>query len=512
MRVIEKARKGGNSMYVISKEGLSVVKIAFHEEDEAKKGFLVWADGKRVIVEPGMEEKGIALKFVGFPEKAGQFQTDLSAAPSLVGWLKEGDNKDNMRKFLENLLNCQSPAYLGKLLGWMMACHYRALFHEAHTQFPMLHINGAAGAGKTQMTRLIANLHYYNAEPKMLTPTSTIFAVTQAVSSSSSIPLILDEFKPGEMLPAVYDKFKLMLRDAYNSRTVEKGGGTRENSDYRSVHRTQLSAPICFIAEAAESESALMERVVLLTLVKPPVIRAQAYFAKFSAAVSNKEMLGILGHYCSAQIVKRMSVKKLEEEFLPIYNETRKELMLQDGEQESLTAEELTKKSGAKERTVYNYAVCKYGLYKLESLIRGIYGEKFAPVFQEMQDTMCSTVADIQDQTLPEWLKVLNTFADMSKVDPMLPYHLVEGKDFVFVDYGGKNCIELYIRACYFKYRAYSAASRTKPLFPSESAFVHALNNLPALVSKGVSMALETPGGSHILDLDELRSSGFMAP
>jgi len=511
MRIVEKARKEGNSMYVIAKEGLSVVKIAFHEDEAAKQGFLVWADRQQVIVEPGMEEKGMALKFVGFPEKAGQFQTDLSSAPALTSWIKEDNNKEAMREFLQNLLHCQSPAYLGKLLGWTMACHYRALFHEAHGKFPMLHINGAAGSGKTEMTKLFANLHYYTVEPKMLTPTSTIFAVTQAVAGSASIPLVLDEFKPSEMLPATYDKFKLILRDAYNCRVVERGGGTRENADYRSVHKTQLSAPICFIAEAAESESALMERVVLLTLVKPPVVRAQAYLAKFMAAVGNRSMLGILGHYCSAQIVKRMTVKSMSEEFLPLYNKTRSELMLQAGEV-NLSAEELAKKSGAKERTVYNYAVCKYGLFKLQNLIRGLYGSEFDSVFDDMQSTMCSTVEDIQAQTVPEWLKVLNTFADMSRVDPMLNYHLVEGRDYAFVSSGGMNCIELYVRACYFKYRAYSAASRSKPLFPSESAFGHALNSLPALVSKGHSIDLETPGGSHIFDLEELRSAGFLTP
>lgn len=856
MRIVEKARKEGKSMYVIAKEGLSVVKIPFHEDDQAKQGFLVWADNKQVIVEPSMADKGMALKFVGFPEKAGQFQTDLSSAPNLVRWLAEDQNKDQLRSFLNNLLYCQSPAYLGKLLGWTMACHYRAMFHEAYGKFPMLHINGAAGAGKcfakdtlilmsdgttkpvqdvqvgdrllgpdgtprnvlslgrgreamyrvdqckgdsytvneshiltlkvgglkplrltlrgetstysagdivnitvkdylasntkvksglkgwksgelefptekeelaldsywlgawigdgksagpmlckpdtalarwwvhhaeskghvvtegnsgtcktwgianpdgpnlftaglrkynlignkhipweyktssresrlkmlaglidsdgtvnnagyrfdtvnpslaedvafiarslgiratvnkdvyfsnmmqgehtmyhvnltgdvakvptldkkaqtrmskvnptlmgitvspvgvgdyygfeidgdrlllggdftayhnTEMTKLFANLHYYTVEPKMLTPTSTLFAVTQAVAGSASVPLVLDEFKPAEMLPAVYDKFKLVLRDAYNSRVVERGGGTRESADYRSVHRTQLSAPICFIAEAAESESALMERVVLLTLVKPPVIRAQEYFSKFTAAVGDRAMLGIIGHYCSAQIVNRMTVKTMAEEFLPIYNQTRRELMLQ-ADDENLTPEEFAKRSGAKERTVFNYSVCKYGLVKLQNLIRGIYGNEFDKVFGEMLETVCSTVEEIQAQTVPEWLKVLNTFADMTLVEPLSPYFLIEGKDYAYTTVNGKNCIELYARACYFKYRAYCAASRSKPLFPSESAFTHALGNLSSLVSKGVSYKLDAPGGSVTLDLAELRSSGFMAP
>jgi len=851
MRVVEKANKSGKSMYVIAKEGLSVVKIPFHENDQAKRGFLVWADSERVIVEPLMEDAGLALRFVGFPEKSGQFQTDLSSAPNLAIWLKEGDNKEEMRKFLKNLLYCQSPSYLSKLLGWMMACHYRALFHETHKQFPLLHINGAAGAGKcfardtsilmadgtrkpvqdvvvgdtllgpdgkvrnvlslgrgreemfkvsqlngdsytvnkshilslkgsetkprrladgqtfakgvvnvtvkdylasnksaqkslkgwkpeaisftaecplpvsaywlgswigdgkssgpmlckpsttqvykwwkeyaaskghettagnsgtcdtlgivrgqegnyfmdtlrslnlvgnkhipagfltaavsdrlellaglidtdgtvnnagyrfdtldeklasdvefvsrsvglkasksssssksnfkragcmwhvyisgnveaiptkdkkaatrknqcdslvtgvalesvgegdyygfeidgdrlfllgdftvahnTQMTALFSKLHYYAVEPKMLTPTSTVFAVGQAVSASSSIPLIVDEFKPADMKPEVYDKFKLMFRDAYNCRVVEKGGGTRENADYRAVHRTQLSAPICFIAEAAESETAVMERVVLLTLVKPPVIQAQQYFVKFKAAVDNSWMLGIIGHYCSAQIVKRGSMQALRDEFDSIYAECKIELMLQETDTD-LTAEEHSRKSSAKERTVYNYSVVRFGLAKLKNLITGIYGSEFDEVFDNMQELVTDSVEDIQNQTMPEWLKVLNCFADMSRVDDLATYRLVEGKDFAFATYNGKDCLELYVRSCYFKYRAYCGASRSKPLFPSEAAFVHSLKSLTATVASGASVQLDCPGGSHLLDLAELRSAGFIAP
>lgn len=657
MRIIERARKAKNRMYVVNREGLDFIQIPFHEDEEVRKGFLAWTDGKGVAVEPRIADTGLQIKFVGYPKESGSFETDLSLAPNLVQWLAEGDNKEDMRRMLQNLLHCQSPEYLSKLLGWSVACFYRMMFHDGYKQFPMLHVNGSAGAGKcfakgtqilmadgtvksvedvqvgdrllgpdggirnvltlgrgretmykvtptkgdsytvneshilslrnrhsqkvtnlevkkylaasakwrganqgwrvpgalckdftpqyvkikvekleagdyygfeidgdhlfllkdftvvhnTAMCRLFANLHYYNTEVKMMSPSSTLFTVGQAAAGSASIPLILDEFKPSEMIPAIYDKFKLMLRDAYNCRSVEKGGGTRDNSDYRSVHVTQLSAPICFIAEAAESESALMERVVLLTLVKPNVIRSQQYFHKFSAAAQNARMLGILGKYMSAQIVKRYSPAEFITEFQEIYDATRKDMMLQP-EDVDLSPQEFQRKSRAKERTVYNYSVAKFGLLKFTNLIHNIFGSEFDQVFIEMQDTICSSVELIQDQTTPEWMKVLNTFADMSVVDSTMPYYLKQGVDYTYVDYNGKNCIELYLRACYFKYRAYCNMSRSRPLFASENAFLHAIGNLPALVAKGVSVDLETPGGSHILDMAELRTVGFIAP
>lgn len=345
----------------------------------------------------------------------------------------------------------------------------------------------------------------------MLTPASTIFAVGHSMSGSSSIPLVLDEFKPAEMNPQTYDKFKLMLRDAYNCRTVERGGGSRENADYRSVHRTQLAAPLIFIAEAAESESALMERVVLVTQIKPPAIQVAANYERFSRAGDKRHLLGILGKYIAAGIVKRVTLDSFNEEFLPIYNETRKELMLSAADVD-LSDEEFTRKSGAKERTVFNYSVVRFGLQKFENLIRGIFGEEFSELFKEMQANVCSSVEDIQAQTVPEWLKVLNTLTDMAHMDGESPCFLVKGKDYAYVDYNGEACIELNLRSCYYKYRQYMAISRSKPLFPGEAAFVFAMSNTTALVAKQAQVELMVPGGSHVFSLAELRGGGYVAP
>lgn len=346
----------------------------------------------------------------------------------------------------------------------------------------------------------------------MLTPTSTLFAVSHAASGSASIPLILDEFKPSEMSETSYHRFKLMLRDAYNCRPVERGGGNRENSDYRAVHTTHLSAPICFIAESVESEPALMERVVLLTLSKPPVIEAQKFLAKFQNVTNNGEILGMIGAYMAASIVQKYSLEALESEFTPIYNETRKHLMLQEGEGEELSQDQLAKKSGAKERTVYNYAVTRFGLSKFAKLIEAIFPGEFTGVLASMQEGMYSTIVELQEQTQPEWLKVLNTFADLSLADPTAPYHLRKGVDYEFVQQNNKECIEIYARACYMKYRAYQSFVKTRPLFPNDSSFIHALNTIPALVSKGKTVKLQSPGGSHVLALDELRGAGFVTP
>lgn len=511
MRMVEKARKSNRRIYTVSREGLDLLTIPFHDDPRLHTPFPVWADGSSVILPPWTKETGLNLIFVGYPDERGAYKTDLSAGPALAGL--DTTQHAALKETISNLLECQKPAYLGKLLGWMVAAIYRMWFHKVYAQFPMLHINGAAGAGKTAMTRLCANFHYYHEEPKMVTPGSTTFAITSNAAASSSIPLIIDEYKPQDMKPGVHDQLKLLLRDAYNCRVTERGGGTRENSDYRSLHATNISAPICFIAEAIESEPALMERVVLLTLVKPPVIQAQKFFKHFQKAQRGRNMLGILGQYLAAEAVNEWTLEGFAEKFDPVYESARNTLMLQEGEDvDSLSVAQYTAKASAKERTVFNYAVAKFGLLQLKSVLYKLYGGEFDALMDAMLDEAYSNVEELQQQTQPEWLKVLNTFTHMTLLPVDDPARLIKGTDYAMVNFDGELCLEIYARACYFKYRVYMKQGGLKPLYPSQSAFEHGLSSLPALVSKGTSQALLAPGGSHIFSVEEMRQVGFVPP
>jgi hypothetical protein len=511
MRMVEKARKTNRRIYTVGREGMDLLTIPFHDDERLHKPFPVWTDGNAVILPPWAQEAGLNLIFVGFPDERGAYKTDLSAGPTLASL--DGEQKALLKSTMSDLLQCQKPSYLGKLVGWMVAAIYRMWFHKVYTQFPLLHINGSAGAGKTAMSRLCANFHYYNEEPKMVTPGSTTFAISSNASASSSVPLIIDEYKPQDMKPGVHDILKLLLRDAYNNRVTERGGGTRESSDYRSLHSTNISAPICFVAEAIESEPALMERVVLLTLVKPPVVQAQRYLKHFQRACANKQMLGVIGQYLVAEAINEWTLESFREKFDPVYDSARKELMLQeDDDVTQMSVEQYTAKASAKERTVFNYAVAKFGLLQLKRVLEALYGDDLNPLIQPMLDEAYSNVAELQQQTQPEWLKVLNTFTHMTVLPVDDSARLVKGTEYAIIDYDGQPCLELYARACYFKYRVYMKQAGLKPLYPSQSAFEHGLRTLPALVGHGVAHTLIAPGGSFILSIEELRQVGYIPP
>lgn len=510
LRVIEKARKAKTSMYVVSREGLDIIKLSHHQDPDLREPFMIWSDGSGVVTEPRVADKEISFKFIGYPESRGQFRTDISDAPDLVELLKSAEDKEQLRIFLRNLLTCQRPMIVGRLLGWIVACHYRMLFHKAYSKFPIMHIAGAAGQGKTEMVKLFSNFHYHKEEPKMLTPTTTVFAVGQNIAGSTSIPLILDEFKPSELSIQNYDRFKLMMRDAYNCREVERGGGNRDSADYRALHKTNLSAPVCFIAEAAEDETALMERVVFTMMIKPPEIQMAKYKRAFDAAGGSRHMLGIMGKYMAAQIIKRYSVDQLKEDFEPILKQARSDLMIHEDMPENMLPEEMRKRAGAKDRTVFNYTVAKFGLMKFRNLTKAALDtDEFEDLFDQMDESIYESMVELQDNTIAEWLKVFNSFSDMAKLDVESPYYLVKGVDYAEVDYAGKPCLEIYARAAYFKYRGYVSAARMKPLFHSQQSFVHAISAIPACVGSATSVELDCPGGSHLFDLGELARSGF---
>lgn len=513
MRVAEEGRKKGKELYVLNREGLDTINIVNHEDPELREPFMVWADGKGVVLEPRIAAKGYEFAFQGYPDPRGVYRSDMSDAPKLVDWLEEPGNKDTLRTMLQNLLTCQQPNVIAKMVGWYSAAFYRMLFHKVYSKFPLLHVNGAAGAGKTEMNKTMLSLFFYQQEPKTLTPGSTLFALQTHLSGSASIPLIIDEYKPHEMQAELHGKIKLMYRDAYNCRDVTRGGGTRENDDYRSLFTTQLSAPIVFIGEAAEEEAAVMERVVLCTVVRPPASVAMKWSSRFHIAERHKRCLAILGQYLASDVVLDYSFKTLAEEFDALLQEAQDKYMLSEKDlARGLSQEALQAKQGAKERTVYNYTVVRFGLQKFRKLVKDIFDDEFEELFSILEGSVYDRMGDLLPSTQPEWVKVLNKVATMSvSVDPASPMAIRRGSEYAYGELRGKQTLELSARAVYHRYRAYCKSISERPLFPGDQAFLHGLKDCPALLEQGPGHSLQVPGGSFIFDLDELSRMGVEA-
>lgn len=510
LRVAQQAEKSGKVKYVAKREGLDVINIAGHPNPELHEPFLIWADSRGVQMEARAAATGVEMSFQGYPDPRGTYRTDLADAPLLKDWVNTPE-KEIFKGALHALIGCQRPDVIGNFLGWYTACFYRMLFNKVYDKFPLLHVNGSAGAGKTEMNRALLHLFYYNQTPRELTPQSSIFAIQQHLAGSSSIPLMIDEYKPHEMSPELHNRLKLLWRDAYNNREVTKGGGNRDSDDFRSLNMTQISAPIVFISEAMEEEPATMERVVMVSIVRPPPQVATHWHAKFQEFSANKRSLGVLGQYIAGQIVGSYSLDQLRAEFDELYVAAQAKYMLSAADLTSGLAEDVLRaKQGAKQRTVYNFCVSQFGLRKFRTLIEMIYGKaEFAESFETLEEAVFSKIGDLLPATQAEYLKVINTFAAMSFEKPDSNDALISGFHYAHVNFGGKDCIELSMRSCYMRYRVHCKNIGTKPLFGGEPAFLHAMRDSTAIVTnKSTASKIAAPGNTFVFDMTELRKMG----
>lgn len=512
LRAMEDSKKNhGGTVFVHEREGLALVNIPHHDKEELRTPFLLWADGKDVVLEKRAREAGLNVVFQGMPDPRGVYRCDLMDAPALGKWLEEPGSRATMHDMLENLFRCQRPDMLGPMLGWLTACFYKSIFQRAYKQFPLLHVNGQAGSGKTAMSMAMTRLFYYNQEPKSVTPSSTVFAISQCASGTDSIPMVIDEYKPHAMPPGMHDKLLGMFRDAYNARDVQRGGGTRDNDNFRVLSTTALSAPIMFIAEAIEGETATMERVVLITMTPPPSGVAHRWAGRFYAFRKNAHILAMIGRYIASKLVLQgYSPKDLQDEFDPIYTEARDRLMLTEKDLvEGADPQVLREKQAAKERSVFNFTVAKFGLLKFKEVVQGALGaDAFKEDFADFEAHAYSRLKDLAESTEPEYMKVLNVLVDLSYEDLLLPHAMRPGYEYGLGNVGGRDTLELAARASYSRYRQYCRLTNSKPLYAGEQAFAHSLRGIPALMHVGES-SLAVPGGAHVFDMNELLRSGL---
>jgi len=517
MRFVEEGKKRGKTLYILKREGLDYVNIPHHHDERLRSPFMVYATHGNVLLDPRVRDTGIDIVFQGFPDPRGNFQSDIGDAPDLDVWVEDPANKQQLEETLLDLVSMQAPETVGKMLGWYVACFWRMLFQAGYNKFPLLHINGPAGSGKTDMNTAIASLFFYKQPPKVLSPGSTYFAISEHVAGSASVPMLLDEYKPQDMAPGMHDKLRALFRDAYNCKSVSRGGGTRDNSDYRVLHHTQLAAPIVFIAEAAEEEAAVAERVVLVTINKPSSTQSLRQLKHYTGLYRNRHLLAILGAYLAMSVIEEWNVEKLQAAFDPIFAEARDKYMLTDKDKiDTLSVEELANKQAAKERNVYNYTVARFGIRQLRHLVGLIYEGKVNPELeaklQKIEDELYDRMSDLRAVTQPEWAKVVNQLAEMTwSLNEDSPLALQWGRDYEIIEQGGKEFVEIALRPCYLKYRAYAAQTRSKILFAGDQAFMHAMKACSALTgTPGYGKALNMPN-VYTLEASKLVAEGITA-
>jgi hypothetical protein len=493
--MLREAKIAGKTVYATEKEGLDLISMPMSDIVEARAPFVVWADANGVILPEALVESGLDVRFVGYPSPEGLMKTDLAKAPNFATWVAQGNNKESLVDLVRGLVGCQSTISMSKLIGWMTSCFYSQLFRKAYGKFPLMHINGVAGSGKTETVEGLMHMFYYQSDPVTLTAASSKFSLEAAIASSASIPVIIDEYKPHEMNPNKLGDLKAMFRSSYNSQVVSRGGGNRLKDSFGAINSTRLTGPVMFIAEAMEQESAILDRSIVVTLRRPSGMFYVRYAPKFNLFKANQEVLGILGQYIAGDVIRNGSVEGLKAKFGPIHGRVQK-LYLPNIEPKSAVPVEDTDTQETKDlkwfsrpRVVYNHAVAEFGVQQFRDMILRMLPEH-VDEFKEVFDAMCKDtymgMDDVARQSLPEYIKVMVVISDLTRFPVSDSEKIVHGADYQLGNIGGTDTITIVGRMVFNKYRQFTRKTGELPLFPGEGSFLHALRASDLYIKSGV--------------------------
>ena len=369
----------------------------------------------------------------------------------------------------------------------------------------------------TETIRGVMRMFYHHAEAMETSPNSTLFSIQQQMASTASIPLFVDEYKPHEMDRLKLNQMRAMFRDAYNAKKIQRGGGNRTNKDdYNALNSLKMEAPVIFAAEAPETETAIVERSVMVSF-KRLSGRAQANAYRSALAFyQDEEPLSSLGLEL-AQIALEKSAKEAMEPFnrylawagnkyLPGPDDAK---LVEEGK---LTEAEAKLRAGLRPRNVFAATVALFGIQMVRNCLIQHFGKDKVEERLGKQLKMLSTAVfigmdSLSAATVPEYVKALGVMADMSKLPNTDPYALIEGVDYNLTEIGGEAVLVLAAAQAYRKYKAYNRHTGSNALFPGEDAFKLALGEVPQFIRTGERTQRLTAQVIY-LTLDELYRAG----
>ena len=431
-------------------------------------------------------------------EAVSTYLIDIHKAPTLG---------EEHKKYIHDLLDFNHPDVVFNLVGWFFAAYLRSHFLRAFQQFPVLQIFGEAGAGKTQSVYMASRLHWYKNDMGLDTAHSyTPFTLDNKVSTSHSAPAIIDEYKPRELRQArgKYEKLKDVIKNSYvggntgNRGTINRGGETSLG-----VIKSKCAAPLIFIGEAIENETAIIERCVFVKLVKDYQTPARsAAFHRLHDTDEGKAALSALGKFFMGQMFG-LNLDSLAKEVNQIILDIKASMPSSDDKEVRAMAE----------RMIFNIATVIYGWRNLQKVLRKVYGKEFDAKIDEM-------IAEKLDSSMSgEETKVSRRFgrSEISKVVSQIamlsreqerPYELRLGKDYIT----GDDWVEFKVEKAYSLYRMYCGTTHEQPLFDNLDTFCVALSSYSPVIDHVCAASDLRDDGSnetiHRLDMNKLRKDG----
>lgn len=472
-------------IYVTRREGLDVIPDPrVHGEI---KYLMLWSSKKGVVLaeDVGTDPMAGVRPSKNFVYRPGMIDNSLFN-PDVHTLHPMRESQENTAWVHHLLRFSKKTQTVANVLGWFVSCFHRQIHHHIHGQFPLLQFYGQAGSGKSTTPQVIASMFWGRERAKLNSASKssgTPLAKKALYVESCSPPALIDEVKRTELGEQLYAELMGNLRLSYNAASMDSAGISDGSNDSgrRTVRSFPRSAPVCLMSETILSETAVLERSVLVPMSQAD--QCPEHWQHLDSPDGRNNM-GYLG----ALILWR-SLRTPLDEFEQMYREERALL------QESITF-------SANERPIVNTSIVWSGLRFLEETLKLI-GIDESTRFDELRAATLTELAESGSAApTPEVYKFLQDVAQMVNTELDTECEMREGTHYLVQD----GHVELRLRDLSVKYSAWCRSKGIRPWYQDFESMVKALANCDALTDKFCGNSpLKTSGATPVFRLDEGR-------
>lgn len=185
------------------------------------------------------------------------------------------DEVDLIKRVIPLLIMLNEGRVIFPVLGWFFSTPFVPEIRRRLRHYPILVVWGTHGGGKSSLLSLLWRL--FGVKSELFSSTETPFTFLRLFSGTSTVPIIIDEFKPFNMKE---DESRLLIRflkRLYDGEIEHRG---RPDLSVVSYH---LQAPTAIAGEVTPIalESALVERIIQVNLNPDTLTGEPSYAAAF---------------------------------------------------------------------------------------------------------------------------------------------------------------------------------------------------------------------------------------
>jgi hypothetical protein len=173
----------------------------------------------------------------------------------------------DLRIFREYLPQLNSPANIWTVLGWYGASMLKPWLKERGWRFPILHLTGTKGSGKTSILLYVMHRLFGQTDPKSYDAGTTKFVTLSLMGGSNAVPVVFSEFRYESV-----ERFQRFILLAYDTGHDPRGRADQSLVDY------PLSAPFSIDGEDMLADPAVQERIVVARFHPAEVARGTPAF------------------------------------------------------------------------------------------------------------------------------------------------------------------------------------------------------------------------------------------